>query len=386
MINLHTYEIQCLNTFELTTSSPATLLISNHSELIEYISRLTKNERLNLHIAGELSNTILGNKLNHPLILFRDGDFVKIIYKLNTTEVTVSGSFKLDKLVDHLCASDISGLEFLSGIPGTVGGGISQNAAAYGQQISDNLYSLKVLNLLTNSIETIHPKYLRFKYRNSLLKDSPTYSPKIIILEATFIFQNDSIPPIIYKDLFNYHRSKRRELNDLSGRRSSVLEVRNKKGMTVGGTNWLPCAGSFFLSPIVDDTRAQHIVQSIRGSKFAGTFFSWYKPDANHTRIPAALVMRAAGFLNGDKWGSVGLSPHHILAICSHSKNTSGSDVRNLCKLIQNKVKQLFDIELQEEIRLLGSLEETDPDSFLKKNRFVSGIEEPKWVKDLGTP
>lgn len=383
MIHLRNSQIEQFNTVELKTIAPEILLIRKEKDLVDYLSSLKNKERLASHIAGELSNTILGDHIEHPLVLFRDGDFINIVKKKDRAEVRVSGSFKLDSFIDHLCDNNICGAELLSGIPGTVGAGISQNVAAYGQQLSTSLSSLKVLNLQTNTVESINPLSLRFGYRSSLLKDSVNYSPDRVILEATFYFDNDFIQSITYKDLLDHHRSMGRDPYDLKARRLSVIEVRNKKGMIVGGTNWVPCAGSFFLSPVVDEDRADLIVRSVRGSEFADSFLSWYKPDKNQTRLPAAIVLRAAGFLNGDRWGSVGLSPHHILALCSYGKETSGSDIYNLSNLIADKVKHLFDIDLQEEVRFLGSIEKINKDLFLKNNDFVPGLKEPEWVEDF---
>lgn len=386
MIHLHNNQIDQFNTFEVKTCAPELLLISSEIEFVDYISNLKSSERKKINISGELSNTILGDTIEYPVILFRDGDHIDFVQKTNSTEVHVSGSFNLDRFIDYLCAHDISGLELLSGIPGTVGGGISQNAAAYGQQISDNLVLLKVLNLQTNSIETLTPRSLRFSYRDSILKNCPGYSPKTVILEATFEFKNKQIQPVTYKDLVDHHHKMGRDPNNLNDRRLSVLEVRTKKGMIVDGENWLPCAGSFYLSPTIDKDKAYHIIDLVRGSEFARGFFSWYKPDAHQTRLPAAIVLRAAGFLNGDKWGSIGLSPHHILALCSYGSDTTGSDVYNLSQIIKDKVKQLFNIDLKEEVRFLGNFDEMNQDNFLNNHDFIPGVEEPKWAKELGTP
>jgi hypothetical protein len=65
-----------------------------------------------------------------------------------------------------------------------------------------------------------------------------------------------------------------RSSTDLIERRATVLEIRNRKGMVVDGDNWLPCVGSFFLSPIVDNETAMRIAKKVRGPEFAESFFS----------------------------------------------------------------------------------------------------------------
>ncbi len=188
------------------------------------------------------------------------------------------------------------------------------------------------------------------------------------------------------KELSDKHFLQRRSSISLLERRSTVLEVRERKGMVVGGDNWLKCAGSFFMSPIVDSVTAARIAQKIRGKDFADSFFSWYKPDVNHIRLPAALVMRAAGFLNGDQWGTVGLSPHHILALCSLGSASSGSEIYALSRMIQTHVFEQYNVSLEPEVRFLGKIKKIEVDEFVRTNQFKPGKGEPEWAKSLGLP
>lgn len=379
--------IRSLNTLGLRTECADLTLISDHVELTEYLAQLTSYERNNFLIAGELSNTVLGENVEHPLVLFRDGSYIDIQRTRNNVKITVSGSYKFDSFVSLLCENYISGMELLSGIPGTVGGAIAQNVAAYGQQISYNLISIRAFDLKKNSIITLSSSSLNFSYRTSLLKQTYSYSPSLIVLDATFKFSlTKDLDPLLYKEIVEMHKFHGRSSTDLIERRATVLEIRNRKGMIVDGDNWLPCVGSFFLSPIVDNETAKRIAKKVRGPEFAESFFSWYKPDENHTRLPSALVMRAAGFLNGDRWGAVGLSPYHILALCFLGPASSGSEILALSKLIQSKVKDKFNISLDIEARFLGEFNKLKTDDFLKEKQFIPGKEEPEWAKKLGLP
>ena len=375
------------NTFGLQAKSGDVTIFTVEEELTEFLVNLTKQDRMNVVVAGELSNTVVGENLNRPVILFRDGTFLNIERKVGMTSVKVSGSFKFDSLVHFLCNNDIQGMELLSGIPGTVGGAITQNIAAYGQQISDSLRYVRVFDVMTNSIVELNSTLLNFSYRSSLLKQGNSYSPRYVILEAVFDFQfmND-LSPITYKELSDKHCLHRRSNNSLLERRATVLEVRERKGMVVGGENWLKCAGSFFMSPIANSVTAARIAQKIRGKDFADGFFSWYKPDANHIRLPAALVMRAAGFLNGDQWGTVGLSPHHILALCSLGPASSGSEIYALSRMIQTHVFEQYNVSLEPEVRFLGKIKTIEVDEFVRTNQFKPGKGEPEWAKSLGLP
>lgn len=379
-------DLGALNTLGLRSQCSEVRVWSDPDELVRYLSSLAPDERARVNVSGELSNTVLGEVVEGPLFLFRDGR----IYDISTTKdfvhVRVAGSCRFDSLVAALCESGVPGIELLSGIPGTVGAAIVQNIAAYGQQLSNRVLSVRVYDIQSGTIRTIDPAVLNFSYRSSSLKTVDGYTPPMIILDAVFQFVRESSPDDIeYEDLRRRHTECGRSPDDLLARRATVLEVRQQKGMVVDQHNWVPSAGSFFISPAVPKNTALHLATLVRGAKFAESFFSWYKPDANVTRFPAALLMRAAGFLNGDRWGPVGLSPYHVLAICTYA-GASGSDVMALASLVQAGVRDRFKITLQPEVRLLGSLAYRDLQLLLERYQFVPGTSEPGWALGLGTP
>jgi len=386
MMSLPDTDLGALNTLGLRSQCSEVRVWSDPDELVRYLSSLAPDERARVNVSGELSNTVLGEVVEGPLFLFRDGR----IYDISTTKdfvhVRVAGSCRFDSLVAALCESGVPGIELLSGIPGTVGAAIVQNIAAYGQQLSNRVLSVRVYDIQSGTIRTIDPAVLNFSYRSSSLKTVDGYTPPMIILDAVFQFVRESSPDDIeYEDLRRRHTECGRSPDDLLARRATVLEVRQQKGMVVDQHNWVPSAGSFFISPAVPKNTALHLATLVRGAKFAESFFSWYKPDANVTRFPAALLMRAAGFLNGDRWGPVGLSPYHVLAICTYA-GASGSDVMALASLVQAGVRDRFKITLQPEVRLLGSLAYRDLQLLLERYQFVPGTSEPGWALGLGTP
>jgi UDP-N-acetylenolpyruvoylglucosamine reductase len=176
-----------------------------------------------------------------------------------------------------------------------------------------------------------------------------------------------------------------RDPDDLAARRLTVLEVRSRKGMVVGGANWVPCAGSFFMSPEVPGETAVAIALRVRGPEFAESFLNWYRPDAATSRVPAALVLRAAGLMNGDRWGGLALSPHHLLALCKVGPAT-GSEVAMVSRVIQARVQEALGIALQPEVKFLGTLREEPLAAFLARHPLVAGEAEPEWARAFGVP
>jgi UDP-N-acetylmuramate dehydrogenase len=377
-------DVISLNTLNLGTSCSEVRLVTYPDEMLECLFQLDVEERSNVKVCGELSNTVIGEVVNAPLIIFRDGQNVKIEKNAGSVIVKVHANFSFDRLVNILCEEGISGVEMLSGIPGTVGAAVVQNIAAYGQKISDVFLSARAFDIATGAILNVNGNDLQFSYRSSALKPRDRYTPQKILLDVALKCDSPDKPQDIqHTEILTMHREYGRQLDSLVDRRTTVLQVRERKGMVVGGANWLPTAGSYFLSPVLPKEVALDLARQIRGRNFSTSFLSWYQPDATTTRFPAALAMRASGFMNGDRWGNVGLSPYHILAICTYPEAT-GSDVVALGDIIRTRVSERLGIILEPEVRLLGDFTRENLENL--RREFVQGVGEPAWALGLGAP
>ena len=121
--------------------------------------------------------------------LIRDGGFDGIIVKLGKSfshislfdkNTVIAGSSALEKSVSNFgIENSISGFEFLSCIPGTIGGGIRMNSGCYGKDISKILVSAQVMDL-DGKLKVIYSKDINFSYRNCDLDNN------LIFISATF--------------------------------------------------------------------------------------------------------------------------------------------------------------------------------------------------------
>ena len=121
--------------------------------------------------------------------LIRDGGFDGIIIKLGKTfshlsllnqDTLIAGASALDKKVsDFAFENSLTGFEFLSCIPGTIGGGIRMNSGCYGEDISKILVSVQLMDL-DGKIRIINSSDIRFFYRGCNLEDN------LIFVSATF--------------------------------------------------------------------------------------------------------------------------------------------------------------------------------------------------------
>ena len=154
----------------------------NLNELSIFLKKC--NEFNKIKIIGAGSNTLV-----------RDGGFNGIIIKLGKSfshlsllgkNMLVAGASALDKNVSNFALDNLlSGFEFLSCIPGTIGGGIRMNTGCYGDDISKILISVQVMDL-EGRVKVIPSSDIKFSYRGCDLDSS------LIFISATFKGKNDS--------------------------------------------------------------------------------------------------------------------------------------------------------------------------------------------------
>ncbi len=140
------------------------------------------------------------------------------IIERSNDDVTVSGGTSLDALALYAVDEGLEGLNYTTGIPGTVGGAVVGNAGAWGKQVGDVLKSALVMDK-QGKTKTVGPDYFAFTYRHSRLKETNE-----IILSVTFaLTPGDQVK--------------------LAVERADILKLRAEKHPDM---NAYPCAGSFF--------------------------------------------------------------------------------------------------------------------------------------------
>ena len=154
----------------------------NLKELISFIKRLKNKERIFLLGAG--SNTLITDNLFDGVVIKLGNNFNNM--SLLGEDIIIAGSAVLDKsLSDFAMKNNLSGFEFLSCIPGTVGGGIRMNAGCWGSEISNILQSITVYDFNNKTIKTIEKSQFKFGYRDGdFLKNYLILSGKFQFLKS----------------------------------------------------------------------------------------------------------------------------------------------------------------------------------------------------------
>jgi UDP-N-acetylmuramate dehydrogenase len=235
-------------------------------------------------------------------LLFDDDGFPGLIVKnaaagkerRGKTEIeTFSGSFLSDVLQLSI-KEELTGFEFLAGIPGTIGGAVFGNAGAFDQSIGDFLKEALLLNQKGEQVR-VKRDYFEFGYRQSILKKRHE-----ILLQAVF-------------ELDEGEREK------IKAKVEGNLEVRREKHPPEGTAY----AGSYFKNVVLPD-----------GKKVPAGYYL-EKVGAKNMRVGGALVY-----------------PGHANFIINQG-NASAQDVRRLAQELKRRVKEEFGLELEEEVIFL---------------------------------
>lgn len=275
-INLKDY-----TTYKLNGKAKVVVFPKNKIELINLIKYIKANN-IPYKIVGNGSNLIFVKPV-YEGILIKLSEFDNL--KIEKNIIEVGAGYNLMKLALKVSRMGLTGLEFATGIPGSVGGAVYMNAGAYN---SDMGYVVKKVKVLTPNLEIkeMTNRELNFHYRTSFLQKNPGY----ICLEATIILRygNKDIIMDIIKD-----RKERRVINQ-------PLEY--------------PSAGSVFRNPPND---------------YAGR------------------LIEEIGY-KGKKNGGAKVSEKHANFIINVG-NATGKDIYDLIIEIKEKVKEKYDIELKVE-------------------------------------
>ena len=170
------YDLKKKNWFNIGGKTKIYFKASNLKDLINFLKKIENKEKI--FILGGGSNTLITDKTYDGVVIKLTNNFNNI--SLLSDDIIIAGSAVSDKsLSEFAMNNNLGGFEFLSCIPGTVGGGIKMNAGCFGREFKDILISIQAINKIGQVI-TIPAKDINFKYRDSSLPDN------LIFLSASF--------------------------------------------------------------------------------------------------------------------------------------------------------------------------------------------------------
>lgn len=161
---------------------PADYFVTPHtSDEIKEVISLCKKEDIPYYVIGNGSNLIVKDLGYRGVIIQLYKNFAD--YRIEDNKVYAKSGIMLSKLAKHIYEAELTGFEFASGIPGTLGGAVTMNAGAYGGEIKDIIVSATVLDNEGNII-TFSKDELKLSYRKSIISEK-----KYVVLETEMILK-----------------------------------------------------------------------------------------------------------------------------------------------------------------------------------------------------
>ena len=281
------YDLKKTNWFNIGGIAKAYFKPESLNELISFLKRFGSKEKIFTLGAG--SNVLIKDELFEGVVIKLGKNFSNITLLSETT--LVAGSATIDKkLSEFACENNIGGFEFLSCIPGTIGGGLKMNSGCFDKEFKDILLSIQAVDK-TGKILTIPASRIKFIYRgNDLGRD-------LIFLSASF------------KGKFEDKQIVQNTINSLKDIKNQSQPTKIKTG------------GSTFKNPI--DQTKEKVWELIKKSVSLDT-----------------------------KFGDAEISQKHCNFFVNKN-NATFKDMKNLIDFVKQSVKSKTGIDIETEIEIV---------------------------------
>jgi len=290
-------------TFQIGGQAKFFVLVNSKEELQDAINFATTNNE---------PYFILGGGSN---LLISDDGFTGLVIKINNQEITIEkdvltagAGAKLSEVVAWSANAGLSGLEWATGIPGTIGGAVRGNAGAFGGETSTNILAVEYFDTKTDEFKILNKDECAFSYRHSIFKADTDKIIWQIKLQLT------------------------------KGEADKILDQMNEiLAKRLSGQPKEPSAGCVFKNLLSAEELADALAISdkIRGGKLA-----------------CGLIVEKLN-LKGHQIGGAKISEAHANFIVN-ANNAKACDVQALINLVKQEAKDKYNLVLEEEVQYLG--------------------------------
>ena len=303
------------------------------------IPELVRGAEPVLVLAGGSNVVVSDEGFAGTVLLLRTRGF-RPVPEADGVNLTLAAGEPWDDVVARTVAEGWSGIECLSGVPGSAGATPIQNVGAYGQEITETLLSVEAYDRNLGRMVTFTPDECGLGYRMSVFK----HVDRWVVLSVTLRLQRSGLSmPIRYAELARALGVAVGDRAPLADVRATVLKLRAGKGMVLDPDD--PdtySAGSFFTNPVID------------AETFAGVqeraeveVPSWPGEDGT-VKVSAAWLIEHAGFTKGYPGDGVAISSKHTLALTNRGRGTTRA-LLDLAREIRDGVRERFGVELRPE-------------------------------------
>ena len=307
-------------------------------EDIKKVFNFIEEKKFKFFIIGNGSNLLFSSKDFDGLLIKISIKGIKIDSDNNDSLIISAGAGEnFDDLINFAISNNLSGIENLWNIPGTVGAAAVQNIGAYGIEVNDYIISVEGIDINTFEKFLFKNEDCNFGYRESIFKKNKN----LLITKVYFKLNKKFLPNLKYSGL------KEKFLNEkeitLEKVRLAVEKIRKEK---LPDWKVLGTAGSFFKNPIVSIDKYEEIKKNYPD-------LPTFPVENDFVKISLGFVFDKICNLKGFRIGDVGFYEKQALVIINY-KNAKSEEVISLVKLAEEKVFEKIGIKIEREVELVG--------------------------------
>jgi UDP-N-acetylmuramate dehydrogenase len=327
------------NTFGLEAKAKYFSVFRSVEELIEILSdHKYKNEK-KLFLGGG-SNILLMNDYD-GLVLKNEIIGIEVVSE-NTEKVVLNagGGENWHSFVLETIERNLSGIENMSLIPGTVGAAPMQNIGAYGVEVKDVFVELEALNLGNFEIEVFDKNKCNFGYRESYFKHEG--KGKYVILNVSFELSKKPVFNVSYgaiRDTLDQMGVKELSVKAIS---DAVIAIRKSK---LPDPAEIGNSGSFFKNPEIEKRLYENVKQQYPA-------IPCYPIDEKTVKVPAGWLIEQAEW-KGKRIGDIGVHTKQALVLVNYGGG-KGQQIADLAYEIQTSVFDKFGIRITPEVNFIS--------------------------------
>jgi UDP-N-acetylmuramate dehydrogenase len=329
------------------------MLHARNEEQILDAMELARAHGYPVFVLGGGSNILVSDAGFPGLVIKIDLQGIESLDAEGNDKISAAAGVEWDAFVQHCVTKGLAGIECLSGIPGTVGGAPVQSIAAYGEDVREIITQIRALDRDTQQLVQLSNADCRFAYRTSIF--NTTHRNRYVILRVDFALRTDGQPRLLYADL-QQRFAGRVQPPKLSEVRETVLAIRRGKSMVLSKDDPnSKSVGSFFKNPILEQKSVTILEAEARAGGLLNESESIprFAAEPGREKLPAAWLIERAGFCKGYVHKNAGISGKHTLALINRGGATA-QDILELMRMIQDRVRQVFGVELQPEPVFVG--------------------------------
>ncbi|MFH1455211.1 MAG: UDP-N-acetylmuramate dehydrogenase [bacterium] len=342
------------NTFRTGGNARFFCEVKSDSELTDALI-FAKTNKLKFFVIGNGSNVLLNDRNFSGLVIkiciknikiesTKDADFCGSECGFSWTEstngkrsvISASAGESFNDLIKFSIKNNLSGIENLWNIPGTVGASIVQNIGAYGVEVKNHVISVEGIDANTLNKFIFNNINCKFGYRDSVFKKN-----KNLVITKVFYKLNNFFKPnlryIALKEVF------------LNIKTPNIIEV--VKAIEVIRKDKLPdwkkngTAGSFFKNSIVSEKKYKELL-----IKYPN--LPKHEARKGFVKIPLGFVLDKICGLKGKRIGKVGLYEKQSLVIVNYGGATF-NEIDNFAKFIEKEVYKKIKIKIEREVEII---------------------------------